>query len=293
MSKETRVLRQLIDVHDVVTGQHWQQDEVCGGDCTVSTLRWDETGRDLAALAHETQGPALLLWRLTDPFLGTVPLDDTAPRVQLLGWTNSTRVLLTEVSESGSPVVRGRLRPLEVETSEASVRRLATQEVRVPEGGMQPVGTALLGDEIALLDPLAGDRLVWQTYAVPRPAGVETGVAARDLTGTLRDDQTQEPRAWRTQGGALLVSLRGGVIRSEIGRGEELLTVVDPRLHAQDILIAEEAEREQGATSLLGTRTSWWSWRPGLAVALGLAPFVLLAAGLLARRVVRRARRAR
>lgn len=290
-SKETQALRQLIDVHDVVTGEHWRHDDVCGGECTLSSLRWDGSGRGLAALAHEPQGASLLLWfpQDTDPALHEVLLGDVAPRVELLGWPDPFRVLLTEVTESGSPVVRGRLRPLEVGTSWRSVRRLPTQEVRPSPKGEEPLAPALLGDEIALLDPPAEGRLTWQTYAQPEPSGVDSGVSVPDPTGTIVDGQTEQPRLVEARGG-LLVALPRGVLHTSLQDGDKVLTVVDPRLHPQDLLVAGYAERGQAATSILGTRTSWWSWRPGLAVSLAATPFALVTTGLLIRHVARRRR---
>lgn len=280
-------LRSVLDVHDVVTGEHRAYEQDCDARCSpVTQLRWSRGGGALAALAQDGSRTVLRMYYPDEQGQGrAVSLEDSS--VTLAGWLDETHAVLVAVTEEGQVSVEGRLRPLLVGSSFGEINRLDPQPARVTQPGTSRADTVTtFEDGLAVLDPRLGDTLTWQTYTLPRGSGADSGVGITlDLVGSA--DGT--PHLTETPGAGIAVALPSVVLRSTMTHGDEVLTVVDPGLEPQDLVIAAEAARtdRHGATSVLGTRTGWWAWHPWLAAGSVVGGLALLAV------LVRRTGRAR
>lgn len=289
-SKSTEGIRELLDIHDVTTGRHESIVDPCGTECAVSDMRWSPDGRRLAALAYGVDGPALVTLAVGPDRVErhVVPLASSRT-VALAGWAQG-KVLLLRVSIADASLdVDGRLRPFLIDPDHGTVENLPSQPLHagIATGTYDPSGLAVLGDQLAVR-ALGTDSVSWQLYSLHSSAP-ESGVG-----------WTPPPGAPTATGGLIRLSDAPGsdglvvtqaasgepayVGRSTTGGNDELLTVFDPALDVQDIVLAADAPDGPVTVHRFGTRTSWWSWHPDQAALLVLVPVTLAGGWLLLRR---------
>lgn len=287
-TKESRVVRYQLDIHDLTTGEHEVRRDICGSECHVSALRWSPDGESLALLGHDPDQAVLVTTGvLGGPRASTADLVTLGPNVSLVGWTSDEQVLLVPLTTHLSVTIDGEVRPATVASGDTTVRRLP--RLLASENALQdsvdPDLLSLVHGRLAV--PEGGDGPGWRTADLSR-GGFDSTISVPQLPGLGEPGGSSRVSALPGTTAAVVTRAAAGgpahVVTSEDDRGPRLLTVMAPDLDVQDIILAADAPAGPVTTDPLGTETAWWSWHPVQATLLALAPFALLGGWLLVRR---------
>lgn len=237
---------------------------------------WSPDGRHLAARISRGDGTEALAVISDDGSLTVLPWSG-APL--LAGWVDDARVLALD----GDTGTAGTMSPATIEVGTGRRTQLPNLQPERPfvDGEISQWSPAVSPDgrRLAMSRGASEDdpfRIAWSSFDLA--TGVELGSGEYATQEPADVSSVRTPLQWRGDDLAATIPTSAGTVLGP-GYGPSSATMlVDPRLDAEVLLMAQDALTGPAHGSLWGHSTAWvaWRWKECLVAVLGLAVLIAL-----------------